>query len=270
MKSSRELQQKHLENSRFSELGTRRWDVIIVGGGLAGGLLALRLREKRPEVRFLLLERSSHLGGDHTWSFHSSDFEPEQVAWLKQLVKKSWPRVSVEFPGFERTLEGGYHSISSSRFDTLIRARLGQAVVMDCPVRDVEREEVVLKDGTRLESSCVIDARGWVSQEVEPGRSGYQKFVGWDVRFSAPHGIKHPVLMDATCPQRDGYRFLYLLPWDDRRMLVEDTRYSDHPGVDEARIGEDIKTYIEARDGGSKRSSDRRRGRCPFPCIEAH
>jgi len=269
MKSSRELQQKHLENSRFSELGTRRWDVIIVGGGLAGGLLALRLREKRPEVRFLLLERSSHLGGDHTWSFHSSDFEPEQVAWLKQLVKKSWPRVSVEFPGFERTLEGGYHSISSSRFDTLIRARLGQAVVMDCPVRDVEREEVVLKDGTRLESSCVIDARGWVSQEVEPGRSGYQKFVGWDVRFSAPHGIKHPVLMDATCPQRDGYRFLYLLPWDDRRMLVEDTRYSDHPGVDEARIGEDIKTYIDARGWRIEEIERQEKGALPIPLYRS-
>ena len=31
-------------------------DLILVGGGLANGLLALRLRQQRPELRVLLLE----------------------------------------------------------------------------------------------------------------------------------------------------------------------------------------------------------------------
>ena len=268
MRSPREFQQKQQESSRFSELAGRRWDVLIVGGGMAGGLLALRLREKRPNLRVLLLEKNSTLGGEHTWSFHSSDFEPEQVAWLKLLVKKSWPRVSVQFPDFERTLEGGYHSISSSRFDSLLRARLGQSVLVDCPVRDVEREEVVLKDGTRLEASCVIDARGWGVQDADPSRFGYQKFTGWDVRVSTAHGIKHPILMDATCAQTDGYRFFYILPWDDRRMLVEDTRYSDSSALDPVRDEAALRKYIESRGWQIEEIERREKGVLPIPLFK--
>ena len=35
--------------------------------------------------------------------------------------------------------------------------------------------------------------------------------------------------MDATVPQDGGYRFVYVLPFADRPLLVEDTHYSDQP-----------------------------------------
>jgi lycopene beta-cyclase len=266
MRNIRDIRQKNSESSQYAEFAQRSWDVLIVGGGLAGGLLALKLRERYPDLRFLLLEKAAHLGGEHTWSFHSADLDPEQVAWLKPFVKKSWPRVTVRFPDFERTLEGAYHSISSDRFDTLIRARLGQSVLVSCPVRDVEQDQVVLKDGTRLEASCVIDARGWLPvNETVP--SAYQKFTGWDVRLTDHHGLKHPILMDATCPQSDGYRFFYLLPWDNRRLLVEDTRYSDSPELDAVADEQAIRGYIEAQGWRIEEVERVERGVLPIPLF---
>jgi lycopene beta-cyclase len=45
--------------------------------------------------------------------------------------------------------------------------------------------------------------------------------------LTAPHGLNGPVIMDATVPQHDGYRFVYTLPFGPRTVLVEDTYYSD-------------------------------------------
>jgi lycopene beta-cyclase len=52
---------------------TSTWDLVLVGGGLANSLIAWRMRQRRPGVRVLVLEREAHLGGNHTWSFFDSD-----------------------------------------------------------------------------------------------------------------------------------------------------------------------------------------------------
>ena len=40
------------------------YDLILAGGGLANGLIALKLRQTRPELRILLIEQGDRLGGD--------------------------------------------------------------------------------------------------------------------------------------------------------------------------------------------------------------
>ena len=77
--------------------------------------------------------------------------------------------------------------------------------------------------------------------------SGWQKFVGWDVRFEKPHGLEQPVIMDATVAQIDGYRFVYLLPFDERTVLVEDTRYSNSPDIHRSAFETDLANYVKAR-----------------------
>ena len=42
------------------------YDLILVGGGLANGLIAWRLRMQRPELNILLLESGERIGGNHT------------------------------------------------------------------------------------------------------------------------------------------------------------------------------------------------------------
>ena len=62
-------------------------DLILVGGGLANTLIALRLAEIQPSLDVLILEQDPDIGGHHTWSFHGSDLTPEQHEWMKPLVR---------------------------------------------------------------------------------------------------------------------------------------------------------------------------------------
>jgi lycopene beta-cyclase len=90
----------------------------------------------------------------------------------------------------------------------------------------------------------VIDGRGQSAQNINgstpPLDLRAQKFVGLEVELTADHGLDGPVIMDATVPQVDGYRFVYTLPFGPRRCLVEDTYYSDGrdlaPDVLRARV----------------------------------
>ena len=42
-------------------------DLAILGGGLAGGLVALALTLRRPELRLAVVEEGT-VGGNHVWS----------------------------------------------------------------------------------------------------------------------------------------------------------------------------------------------------------
>lgn len=74
------------------------WDIILAGGGLANGLIALRLRQQRPELRVLLLEADSQPGGNHTWSFHQGDITPGQHQWIAPWWRIAGRGMTSAFP----------------------------------------------------------------------------------------------------------------------------------------------------------------------------
>ncbi len=221
-------------------------DLLLVGGGLANSLIAWRLRQVRPELSVRILERGQTLGGNHTWSFHSADVTPAQLDWLDPLIEKSWPYYDIAFPDRRRRFHGGYHSISSERLHREISAALGDAVVLNAQVVNLEPQQVGLADGRQWSAGGVIDARG------DPGGAAldvrYQKFVGQVVELEAPASLEGPILMDATVEQLDGFRFMYTLPFAPDRLLIEDTRYSDGPALDREPMRAAIGAY--ARDRG--------------------
>src|SRR5205814_2116050 len=69
-------------------------------------------------------------------------------------------------------------------------------------------------------------------------------FVGMECEMARPHGLTHPILMDALVPQLDGFRFFYILPFSDTRLLIEDTYYSSTKELDEAFVKTEIQTYM--------------------------
>ena len=220
-------------------------DLILVGGGLANGLIAWRLRMLRPSLRVLLLESGAALGGNHTWSFHDGDLGAAQHAWLAPLVACRWPRHSVSFPGRNRQLSTGYASITSDRFDTVLRGALQAWACTGVSVVGVTPRTATLADGRILRAQAVIDGRGVRSSAHLV--LGFQKFLGQELRLTRPHGLDGPVLMDATVPQHDGYRFVYLLPFTADTLLIEDTFYADGHALDTDRLRANIAAYVEAR-----------------------
>jgi lycopene beta-cyclase len=219
--------------------------VLIAGGGLAGSLVAWRLRQTRPDLQLLVLERGPRLGGNHTWSFHETDLSPAEHRCLAPLVARSWPGYEVRFPSRKRSLEGAYHSITSERLHAVVSQSLGPSLRLGSAVRVLDEAGATLDDGTRLPAELVLDARGL--HEPLPFELGYQKFLGRFVTLEADHGLTGPMLMDATVEQRDGYRFLYVLPWSSRTVLIEDTRYSETAGIDRDEFRAGIEAYALQR-----------------------
>ncbi|MDH2911280.1 lycopene beta-cyclase CrtY [Kosakonia sp. HypNH10] len=212
-----------------------RWDLILVGGGLANGLIAWRLHHARPDLRLLMVEAGAQPGGNHTWSFHQADLTQAQHSWIAPLVSHRWPGYEVRFPARQRTLEGGYLSISSEHFAQKITDTLGAALLTDTPVASLTPQSVTLESGETLHAGAVIDGRGYLPDaHLTPG---FQSFLGQHWQLAEPHQLQQPILMDATVSQADGYRFVYTLPLSAREVLIEDTHYIDRPTLsgDEAR-----------------------------------
>lgn len=205
-------------------------DVILVGGGLANALIAWRLKQRRPDARILVLETGDRLGGNHTWSFHSSDVTTPALGWLKPLICWSWTEQEVRFPGHTRVLPTGYHTITSDRLHQVIAPALAGSVRYNSSVVSIDAQGVVLDSQERITGRCIFDGRGFPRDAKVA--LGYQKFLGLDVRTRLPHGLTRPIIMDARVEQTDGYRFVYCLPFSPTELLIEDTYYSDKRELD--------------------------------------
>lgn len=236
-------------------------DVAIVGGGLAGGMIALALAAKKPGCRIRLIESGARLGGNHLWSFFASDVAAQDRWLVAPLISYGWTGYDVAFPAHRRTLKAHYYSIESERFDRAVRAALPDEAVMRRKVLAASSKAVVLADGDRVEAVGVIDCRG-------PGdlgllELGWQKFYGRELALSQPHDLARPVLMDATVEQLDGYRFMYALPFAATRLFLEDTYYSDTPEGDLEAMGGRLDAYIAAHGWHAERVAREEAGSLP-------
>lgn len=220
-------------------------DVAIVGGGLAGGLIALALKKARPDIRLKLFEAGPALGGAHTWSFHDTDLDGAGHALVAPLVSYRWARQQVEFPSHSRSLTSGYNSIASEKFHSVLMNALGACIELNRSAAMVSPEAVGFQDGGEAHAGAVIDCRG--EKAGEHLVLGFQKFLGQTVRLKEPHGLESPIIMDATVTQLDGYRFVYVLPFDEHTMLIEDTRYADGPQLSDDDLRNEISNYADKK-----------------------
>jgi lycopene beta-cyclase len=237
-----------------------------VGGGLQSALLVLAIRERQPTATIAVFERDQRLGGNHTWCFHSGDFPVVSRKWSEPLVSHRWNGYEVRFTGFERTLEDRYSCILPERLDQAVSAALVPPAGMlfrSTEVAEIHPTSVVLADGGQVRARLVVDARG--PGPLPDEGAGFQKFVGQELELEQDHGLEHPVLMDATVDQEDGFRFFYLLPFGPRRLLVEDTRFTSGPELDVDEYRREIDAYCEKR-GWIRRSVEREEtGVLPMP-----
>lgn len=218
-------------------------DLLLVGGGLASSLAAYRTAQRRPEVRLQILEREPRLAGNHTWSFHEDDIPPAARDWLEPLITWHWPRYEVRFPRYRRVIESGYRSIESHHLRAVIQQSLGDRVRVGVETSAIAGDHVVLNaTGERLTAAAVVDATGF---RPDPAlRLGYQKFLGQVFEFERSIDLAHPILMDASVEQQDGFRFVYVLPFTEHSALVEDTYYSESPDLAPDGLRARILAYV--------------------------
>jgi lycopene beta-cyclase len=228
-------------------MNTERWDIAIAGGGLAGGLIALALRQRRPELKVALVEQGETLGGNHRWSWFASDLDREGTMLLDTVRKLEWDDgYEVRFPAYRRHLRTKYRSMHSADFDAALQRDLAsEGLFLRRAVKSVDGGGIELADGERIDARAAIDCRGFVPSAHLAG--GWQLFMGRHVRLPRPHGLARPLIMDANVAQHGAYRFVYVLPLGAYELFVEDTYYADSPVLDRPALSRRLDEYCTAQ-----------------------
>lgn len=229
-------------------------DVIIVGGGLSGGLLALRLALGQPEPRILLLERSDRLGGNHTWGFSTTGDPPE---WLRPLISKTWSKFDVRFPRTDKTFGLQFHVIRSQDFNKGLKAQLGSNIILNCEISQISDTHVATRDGKIFRAPLVIDATGIHNELIDTQKSryagvpcGWMKYIGFDLKVQSISKTQvdwhsSPTIYDARVPQMDGFRSFATIPIDDETLYVQETFLSSNPSLNPHRLSRSLIAYVK-------------------------
>ncbi len=255
-------------NAKLSSLNGERTDYILVGGGLQSGLMALAISHHQPNAHWIIIEQQEKLAGNHTWSFHETDLANDCAPWADPIAEYRWPRYQIRVGGRVRTVEIPYRTCSSSHFEKVVTSTAQQArgeILTHTTVADVEKNCVVLGDGRRLDASVVIDNRGPAPLNASSFAGGFQKFWGFELELNSDWPHANPIVMDDQIDQKDGFRFIYTLPMEPRRVLVEDTRFSNTTSIDREECLEKVRAYVISRGCHDWRIVREEHGVLPMP-----
>jgi lycopene beta-cyclase len=119
------------------------------------------------------------------------------------------------------------------------------AIRTNTVVTEIIEKEVTTSTGERFLGRLVLDCRGpESSKELPYAKTGYQKFWGFEITLKADWPFEVPIVMDDCVGQTDGFRFIYTLPFERRRVLVEDTRFSNEPAIDRDECLAQVRKYL--------------------------
>jgi lycopene beta-cyclase len=231
------------------------WDIVIVGGGLAGLSLAVELAQPGfSHLRVLVLEKRSHYQRDRTWSYWAA--QPHRYTHLE---RKRWRAWRVSFNGQQALQKAesnaalAYCSMDADAFYAYAQAVIAAAPhvqlqmgVSVSDVRDGSVQTVLLADGSSLSSAWVMDARPLGSPQAY---SLCQHFMGWEIETPADCFDDSTVELMDFQPTSKGLHFLYVLPYGPRQALIETTWMS--PYAHNPDYEQELQNYLQSRYGVS-------------------
>lgn len=253
-------------------------DLVIAGAGCAGLSLAMHLdRLGAGDLEMLLLDpRQSHTD-DRIWCYWGLVDHPFEAA-----VRKTWHRWKIATASGE-TVRGSpqlpYRCLPAGAFYDIALDRLsGRPNVRVCPgvavegFRDAGSSVVARTSDGEVRCRLAFDSRP--RRRAEPPRAGHvdwvQHFVGLEVCTDGPVFDPEVVtLMDFRIARGDDIRFMYVLPFDRRRALVEDTFFGGARRPVTEHL-DSIAAYLTDRLGASSWTEVRREvGAIPMSTVPA-
>lgn len=246
----------------IAEAGRLDADLVIVGAGAAGLSCAVQLgrRGLTRGLRVLLLEPRETYVRDRTWCFFdvmphpfeegvSHAWPAWRVATPRGSVERSWPGLAYRHLPADAFYEAALARIEA---DPGVELRLGTRVT---GIEEAPGGVLVSTASGSVRARLVLDSRP-PRPRAEPaaGRDGrharlLQHFHGEVVRTeddAFDPGLA--TVMDFRVPQERGIHFVYVLPFDRRTALVEDTYFAGTPRPVED-YAEEIGSYLRAHHG---------------------
>lgn len=226
-------------------------DIILAGAGLSGLTLALELA-KRPffsEKNILLLDRDEKIRNDRTWCFWAKENDS-----LPPVVHKTWSDCHFYEEKWEKRLQIApyrYHMVRGADYYAWAKGELSRSPnvrwekadilgfdaasgTVKTDVGEFRGEHVFNSAFVKVGNGLVAVNGGRGTGEGLRDRTAHrsqtmllQHFKGWTIETSQKTFDPAVVtFMDYRLEQRGETRFVYVLPFDERRALVEFTVFS--------------------------------------------
>jgi lycopene beta-cyclase len=246
---------------------------IIIGGGCAGFQLAkAMLQLPKSTVKSILIIESSKEHYPKSWCFWADEFHP-----YRNLVKKEWSSLSYKafnnqkkFPLQNQT----YQYIDSQDFidshlvefandprisiiyDTVSSIEnLGNGCLVNCSER-IYQAEYVYSSVPNLSTNSNYKPKVW------------QHFLGWEISFTENNfNPEEATLMDFDVDDNIDGRFIYILPFTEKRALVECTVFSTQ-AYSTKSFENSLETYLDKNFGANYKILKNEKGSVPMMRVE--
>ena len=114
-------------------------------------------------------------------------------------------------------------------------------------VTEITRNEITTSNSENYSGRLVLDCRGPGPSSALPcSLCGYQKFWGYEIVLKSDWPFDGPIVMDDLVDQSDGFRLIYSLPFEPRRLLVENTRFANESAIDRDECLAQVRMYLAA------------------------
>jgi lycopene beta-cyclase len=208
------------------------YNIIIAGAGASGLSLAYHLNQNGlTDQRILLVDRERKTQNDRTFCFWERDANP-----FESILYRAWRKLEFHGENFSRTLAASPYSYKMLRGIDLYNfmdAWLAQQPNIERKfgeVNDIEETSEganVCVDNRLFTANWVFNSIPHPIQKTSGAHFLLQHFLGWEIETNeACFDPDTATLMDFRVDQFDDTRFVYVLPFDARRALVEYTVFS--------------------------------------------
>lgn len=246
------------------------YDYLFVGAGASATLLLLSMERRGllDNKRIAVIDPDDKTKNDKTFCFWA---QPDDllVTHCAALIGHRWKQVSMNQAPAESLQPWQYHHIRGVAVSKELRRvvaerhidRMSEAVV---GISSTEHGVTVQTPSTTFTAARVFDSRPPRFTQTAPNQVHLlQSFIGYTIETESPIAAPDCIdLMDFSVDQLNATQFMYVLPFGERALLVELTRFGEEVlTADEA--APILHDYIAKR-FGNYRITEHERGCIPM------
>lgn len=218
------------------------YDIAFVGMG-ASALSTYKLRYHNQDCSIIGIDKNINTPRNNFFAFWMTDW----MSPFKNLVKNQWIKWEFYYQQqkvIHESIVSPYCVIRYQDWKKFCLEESDNISFKENNVNKIEKKddffEITLDNKEKIYSKKIYDSRS-----VAMERDGLkQHFIGNIISVKEAHQIKNARLMDFRVTQDQGLHFIYLLPLDDKRLLVESTVFSKFL-LDSSWYQNQISTYIK-------------------------
>lgn len=238
--------------SKVASLGKDYYDYIIAGAGCAGLSLAVHMIHSGQfgNKKILIIDKDAKQRNDRTWCFWETE-----AGLFDSIVYKKWNRAWFYGEGLSRLLELSpyeYKLIRGIDFYTYCFALIREHPNFEIRTADIqeiknEGGRGCVKSGDDNIFADYIFNSILLEKPVLKEKEYYllQHFNGWLIETDKPvFNSSEATLMDFRVSQQHGTTFVYVMPFSEKKALVEYTLFTEKL-LQPAQYKEGLKQYIE-------------------------